>query len=84
MPGKAAVSRAMMALIRSRRRAVALKPAPPRPRGSHGWSRCREGEEQKVPDPETGEELAELLVDEAHFLPLNVGNAPPLDTGITP
>ncbi|KAL3208579.1 hypothetical protein MRX96_038986 [Rhipicephalus microplus] len=43
-----------------------------------------EGEEQKVPDYEKGEELAELLVDEAHFPPLDVGNAPPLDTGITP
>ncbi|KAL3177525.1 hypothetical protein MRX96_039090 [Rhipicephalus microplus] len=43
-----------------------------------------EGEEQKVPDHETGQELAEVLVDEAHFPPLDVGNAPPRDTGITP
>ncbi|KAL3245402.1 hypothetical protein MRX96_018047 [Rhipicephalus microplus] len=43
-----------------------------------------EGEEQKVLDHENGEELAELLVDEAHFPPLDVGNAPPRDTGITP
>ncbi|KAL3215621.1 hypothetical protein MRX96_000237 [Rhipicephalus microplus] len=43
-----------------------------------------EGEEQKVPDHENGEELAELLVDDAHFPPLDVGNAPPRDTGITP
>ncbi|KAL3227189.1 hypothetical protein MRX96_004366 [Rhipicephalus microplus] len=41
------------------------------------------GEEQKVPDHETGEELAELLIDEAHFPPLDVSNAPPRDTGIT-
>ncbi|KAL3212302.1 hypothetical protein MRX96_036011 [Rhipicephalus microplus] len=43
-----------------------------------------EGEEQKVPDPVNGEELAKLVVDEAHFPPLVVGNAPPRDTGITP
>ncbi|KAL3221589.1 hypothetical protein MRX96_029346 [Rhipicephalus microplus] len=43
-----------------------------------------EGEEQKVPDHENGEELAELLVDDAHFPPLDVGNAPPRDTGIRP
>ncbi|KAL3195281.1 hypothetical protein MRX96_045699, partial [Rhipicephalus microplus] len=43
-----------------------------------------EGKEQKVPDHENGEKLAELLVDEAHFPPLDVGNAPPRDTGITP
>ncbi|KAL3189903.1 hypothetical protein MRX96_020245 [Rhipicephalus microplus] len=43
-----------------------------------------EGEEQKVPNHETGEELAELLVDEAHFPRLDVGNAPPRDTSITP
>ncbi|KAL3219075.1 hypothetical protein MRX96_050556 [Rhipicephalus microplus] len=43
-----------------------------------------EGEEQKVPHHETGEELAELLVDEAHFPPLDVVNAPPRDTSIRP
>ncbi|KAH8023931.1 hypothetical protein HPB51_019448 [Rhipicephalus microplus] len=43
-----------------------------------------EGEEQKVLDHENGEELAELLVAEAHFPPLDVGNASPRDTGITP
>ncbi|KAL3186210.1 hypothetical protein MRX96_027939 [Rhipicephalus microplus] len=43
-----------------------------------------EGEEQKVPDHENGEELVELLVDEAHLPPLDVGDAPPRDTGITP
>ncbi|KAL3208902.1 hypothetical protein MRX96_038504 [Rhipicephalus microplus] len=43
-----------------------------------------EGEEQNVPDHETGEELVELLVDEAHFPPLDAGNAPPRDTGIRP
>ncbi|KAL3213699.1 hypothetical protein MRX96_007718 [Rhipicephalus microplus] len=43
-----------------------------------------EGEEQKVPDHETGEELVELLDDKAHFPVFDVGNAPPRDTGITP
>ncbi|KAL3211592.1 hypothetical protein MRX96_036318 [Rhipicephalus microplus] len=43
-----------------------------------------EGEEQKVPDHETGEELVELLVDEGHFPLLGVSNAPPRDTGIRP
>ncbi|KAL3242398.1 hypothetical protein MRX96_047774 [Rhipicephalus microplus] len=36
-----------------------------------------EGEEQKVPDHENGEELVELLVNEAHFPSLDVANAPP-------
>ncbi|KAL3203000.1 hypothetical protein MRX96_042211 [Rhipicephalus microplus] len=48
------------------------------------WVVSSEGEEQKVPEHETGEEFAELLVDEAHFPPLDVGSAPPRDTGITP
>ncbi|KAL3184408.1 hypothetical protein MRX96_031821 [Rhipicephalus microplus] len=74
----------MMALIRCRRRAVALKLAPPTPRGESWVVSLSEGEEQKVPDHETGEELVELLDDEAHFPPLDVGNAPPRDTGITP
>ncbi|KAL3245478.1 hypothetical protein MRX96_046909 [Rhipicephalus microplus] len=43
-----------------------------------------EGEEQKLPDHEEDEELAELLVDDAHFPPLDVRNTPPHDTGITP
>ncbi|KAL3225085.1 hypothetical protein MRX96_004668 [Rhipicephalus microplus] len=34
-----------------------------------------EGEERKVSDHENGEELVELLVDEAHFPPLDVGRA---------
>ncbi|KAL3246326.1 hypothetical protein MRX96_057727 [Rhipicephalus microplus] len=74
----------MMALIRSKRQAVALKPAPPKPRGESWVVSLSEGEEQKVPYHETGEELAELLVDEAHFPPLDVGNALPHDTGIRP
>ncbi|KAL3244977.1 hypothetical protein MRX96_018377 [Rhipicephalus microplus] len=43
-----------------------------------------EGEEQKVPDHKNREKLAELLVDDAHFPPLDVGNAPPRDTSIRP
>ncbi|KAL3183919.1 hypothetical protein MRX96_006243 [Rhipicephalus microplus] len=73
----------MMALIQSRRRAVALKPALPRPRGESWLVSLSEGEEQEVPDHENGEKLAELLVDDAHFPPLDVGNGPPRDTGIT-
>ncbi|KAL3188908.1 hypothetical protein MRX96_003061 [Rhipicephalus microplus] len=43
-----------------------------------------EDEGQKVPGHETGEELVELLIDEAHFPSLDVINTPPRDTGITP
>ncbi|KAL3208869.1 hypothetical protein MRX96_052444 [Rhipicephalus microplus] len=84
MPGKTAVSRAMMALIRSRRRAVAPETSSAETSRESRVVLLSEGEEQKVPDHETGEELAELFIDEAHFPPLDVGNAPPRDTGITP
>ncbi|KAL3251064.1 hypothetical protein MRX96_055260 [Rhipicephalus microplus] len=74
----------MMALIRSRQQAVVLKPALLRPRGESWVVSLSGGEEQKLLDHENGEELAELLVDEALFPPLDVGYAPPRDTGIRP
>ncbi|KAL3172578.1 hypothetical protein MRX96_043107 [Rhipicephalus microplus] len=85
MPGKTAVSRAMMHGTDTDQVTSSSPETNSAETSRKSWVvSLSEGEEQKVPDHETGEELAELLVDEAHFPPLDVGNAPPHDTGIRP